>query len=514
MVQIPFTIAFEPDSTAALDIFNFAIFLFWVTDFLLAFFTGAELGNGIVVMNPALYIPRYLRTWFVLDAIIVGLDMGTLFLGIGQEAQATQLGRSLRTLRFIRSLRLVRLLKLKRLFQQIQDYIMSEAIAIYWSIIKIVMGLIAANHMIACLWYFIGISEERKGDGKNWVRMHGMLSQDIAYRYMTALHWSLVQFTPASMEIFAHNVFERMFTVSVLLFALIAFSSFVSSITAATTQLRNMKSDETRQFWLLRRYLKECNITRTLTIKVQRYLEYAYQQARVKVQEKEVALLALLSAPLRNELKHGSFAPHINRHVLFHYFGRRSLSFMRALKAVMLARDDVQFSIGEEADRMLFLTDGHLEYSTEEHTEFVAEGEIICEGVLWTPWEHYGDLVATTECQLIGLDHKEFQAVVLKQLTMCDSVQGYASAYVKALNKIDADQLSDLLGRVISSAQVFQAAGITGPGARAEGGTPKVTMGRQLTRVLNTGRNLLTRIGPRRSSSGGLQGRVVPHHQG
>ena len=38
-------------------------------------------------------------------------------------------------------------------------------------------------------------------------------SKNLWYKYSTALHWSLTQFTPASMEVMPQNEYERFFTV-------------------------------------------------------------------------------------------------------------------------------------------------------------------------------------------------------------------------------------------------------------------------------------------------------------
>merc|ERR1719398_644230 len=101
------------------------------------------------------------------------------------------------------------------------------------------------------------------------------------------------------MEVFPMNTTERMFSVVVLLFAMLSFSSFLSVLTASITELRNLHSDEARQFWLLRRYLRDWGVSRRLAFRIQRYLEYVYQKQRQRVQPKSVGLLPLLSDQLR-----------------------------------------------------------------------------------------------------------------------------------------------------------------------------------------------------------------------
>merc|ERR1712190_512741 len=121
--------------------------------------------------------------------------------------------------------------------------------------------------------------------------------------------------------------------------------------------------DETRQFWLLRRYLRDHKISKSTGHRVYRYLEYAYARQSQRVQEKDVTLLQLLTGPLREEVKHESFAPLLIVHPLFHQLSERTKIFTCSLSAVFLARGDVHFSYGQQADAMSFVTDGELQFS-------------------------------------------------------------------------------------------------------------------------------------------------------
>merc|ERR1719313_3114194 len=97
-----------------------------------------------------------------------------------------------------------------------------------------------------------------------WIEFHGFEDAPLGYQYLSSLHWTLTQFTPAGMEVYPHNAAERAFSVVVLLFALIFFSSYLSSITMAMTALRNLNAHSTQQMTLLRRFLNERQISRDL----------------------------------------------------------------------------------------------------------------------------------------------------------------------------------------------------------------------------------------------------------
>merc|ERR1719277_2620681 len=134
----------------------------------------------------------------------------------------------------------------------------------------------------------------------NWVDVGGVAGSDVFYLYATSLHWSLTQFTPASMDISARNLWERLFSVMVLLFAMLVFSSIVASITSAMTALRNLQGDEMRQFWLLRRYLRQRNIHKNLATRIIKFLEHRSAIQGKLVQREKVPVLGGLSEALHN----------------------------------------------------------------------------------------------------------------------------------------------------------------------------------------------------------------------
>lgn len=70
-----------------------------------------------VVMAPLKIARRYLRSWFLLDILVVSLDWFMLFAETEGADTASDVSKSFRTLRFMRVLRLVRMLKMVRVIQ-------------------------------------------------------------------------------------------------------------------------------------------------------------------------------------------------------------------------------------------------------------------------------------------------------------------------------------------------------------------------------------------------------------
>ncbi|CAK0821888.1 unnamed protein product, partial [Prorocentrum cordatum] len=179
-----------------------------------------------------------------------------------------------RTLRLVRLVRLTRVAKLRKLWQKLQQMIYSVTVSIAANIMVMVMLLLIISHFISCAWFYISYNWD--GDDR-WLSVHDMVDAAWYYQYATAMHWSITQFTPASMQIVPHNMAERVFTICVVVFALVGFSYVVGSITGSLTQLRSLHEEESKQFWDLRRYLKHNQVDVNLSMRIQRYLEHAWQ---------------------------------------------------------------------------------------------------------------------------------------------------------------------------------------------------------------------------------------------
>lgn len=433
---------------------------YWTIDIPLSFFVG-YFQKGILEMRPSRIAARYMSTWMPLDVSIVLLDWTVQILTAGDSegvgAKSTHLARvsrTLRAMRILRSLRLLRLLKLRHLMDEIQDRINSEYVHVVLRIVKLIIAIAMLNHFIACLWYKIGSSD-------GWVEENGQEDASVEYLYTSSLHWSLTQFTPASMEIVPTNTMERTFAVIVLLFAMIIFSSFVSSITTTMTHLGNLSAQlgKTKQFNKLRWYLRDHGVTTVLAVRIQKYLESAVKDSKGRVKESDVELLDMLSVPLRMELRHIIISPTITVHPFFRGYGDTSLQAMRqvchaATSEAMVWYGDLMFTANEVAKRMYFLTRGRLAYAAMHRAEsgetgnvmdvkLVEPGRWVCELALWFQWTHKGELYGVKHSDLILVEAERFMQVTANQRTVFEGTKRYAKAVLGHIQR-RAGHVTDL----------------------------------------------------------------------
>eukprot|EP00913_Durusdinium_trenchii_P013969 g13116.t1 len=420
---------FDPPETD----FTKSMQIYWTMNMLVSCMVG-YIDKGIFVMVPIKVFLHYLKTWFIIDLVVVGSDWAFSLSESTDNAGSSV--KLLRSLRLFRMVRLIRILRLRKTMESVSDLVDSEYISIIVSIFKMLALLMIVNHVIACFWFWIGDS------AGGWIEMHHLLDEQWEYQYATSLHWAITQFTPASMHIQPQNLHERLFALGVVVFALVGFSYVVGSISGSLAQLRGMTENRARQFWELRRHLRK-----------NKYVEHVLESQEENVPAEDIKLLTLLSEQLRSELECEICMPHFSVHPLFARLcvvSRHTIHRLanNAIQKKQLARSGVG---GETATHMYIVVYGRLIYSRidskgNEHKELVDKGEDwISEPVLWTDsWIHLGLLISMTESDLMVLDPLHFGRIVNLNPDAAALAHTYVMNFIKWINSVPRDSLSDI----------------------------------------------------------------------
>eukprot|EP00931_Biecheleriopsis_adriatica_P044333 TRINITY_DN25358_c0_g1_i1.p1 TRINITY_DN25358_c0_g1~~TRINITY_DN25358_c0_g1_i1.p1 ORF type:complete len:478 (+),score=55.25 TRINITY_DN25358_c0_g1_i1:51-1436(+) len=414
--------------------------------------TGIKLPDGSVIMERAVVIKAYCKSWLLIDLIVVVPDWTTTIVELlgnsGEGMEYASMSRLLRMLRAVRILRLLRLLKLKKLMNMFYDSIDSEHMFIVINLARMIMIILLMNHYVACIWYAIGDLTRTNGSdtGRNWLEDVGktpVFERSLGWRYATALHWSITQFTPASMDVYAVNLVERIYSVLILFWVLVAVSSFLGSVCASMTQLRNFGAEKTKSFWLLRRYLKENHVSMSLRDRILRYAEYQTELVAGKTNKDKVTLLSSLSDQLKRELASALFSPILVGHPLFCHISNQMPKIMHrlcndAMKILSVAENDNVFRANEEASYMYFLKSGSYDYTlgSTMHTKplLVNANEWVCEIVLWATWRHRGHLSSVDEGELLLIIPDKFAGTMRLHPRSWHFGRIYASKLMSYLN--------------------------------------------------------------------------------
>jgi CRP-like cAMP-binding protein len=247
------------------------------------------------------------------------------------------------------------------------------------------------------------------------------------------------------------NTLERTFSICVLVFGLILFSAFISNITASMTQLRTMKGETSRQFWLLRRFLGQHTIPHELSFRILRYTEFQASSSKDLVPESRVTVLNLLSEQLKNELHYTMFYSGVHAHPLFEHVKLMSDDLLHRLsKESMsrncLAKNEAIFKEGATASSMYFISRGNVRYVKSDRldVDVAQKSDWITEQALWTEWVHMGEARTVAECQVIALNVKMFSSVVGKDQKMHTMMTAYAHNFVDWLNGLEDVDLTEV----------------------------------------------------------------------
>jgi len=166
---------------------------------------------------------------------------------------------------------------------------------------------------------------------------------DAGYFYVTALHWSLTQFTPASMEVVPCNTGERIYTIGVMLFAVILFSSLLSSITTSMIYLQKLRAEKSKQVSYVRRYITNKHVTLDLGNRIVSFLrKHSYNVSqRQTLHEDQIAAFSILPESLRAQLRCEVFLPMLDPHPLFRLTHRIDNAAMIAVCTSALSEQDM-----------------------------------------------------------------------------------------------------------------------------------------------------------------------------
>eukprot|EP00929_Paragymnodinium_shiwhaense_P055186 TRINITY_DN27679_c0_g1_i1.p1 TRINITY_DN27679_c0_g1~~TRINITY_DN27679_c0_g1_i1.p1 ORF type:complete len:998 (+),score=148.04 TRINITY_DN27679_c0_g1_i1:95-3088(+) len=449
MLTIPLQ-AFQPEPHMITTSGDWCTLVYWSLDMLGNFFLGFYDAQGVLVLGPAQIARRYLRSTFLFDLCVVGCDwISALMDYLGSKADgADSLGmmratRSVRVVRVARTLRLARLAKLRSLMYTVQERISSEAVSILLGTFRNCVLLLLLNHVCACTWFFVG-STELPGD--SWIRRADILDKGMQEQYVVAIHWTLCQFTPAPTAVGPVTLRETIFNVWLIIIAMVAFSTFLGGITASMTKLRALQDNEITQQFMLRKYLSQNNVSRSLSARIFRYTEIARERHKQKMDRSKVFLLKYLSGPLNVELQTELFEPPLMVHPFFVECKHCSAATMRdicftALGKLHLSRGDFLFNFGSTSHSMYIIQTGTLLYERPRRSKMksirrfvtLREAQWCCETVLWAPWIHHGTMSAMIECEVIRLDSAKFRSVCIAHLGVFKYAQAYAMEYLENL---------------------------------------------------------------------------------
>jgi hypothetical protein len=279
IVEVPFQIAFQPQSSAAAEIVNSIVDAVFFVDIILAFNTAfIDPATDLLVTN------RY-SIWIKYASLWLWIDMAST-IPFDQIAEAASSGANpshIATLRLIRVLRLVRLVKLikitssKRLKDWIDEMQISPAII---SLSTLLLQIFMMAHIICCFWFYIttvdvlGIKQPDQDSGdsfavRTWAIEFGVEYESVDTQYIASLYWAFAtMLTVGYGDIHATNTVERFYAFITMLIGSLMFGAIIAKI-RMLVESRNLSSREIKvRIAEFKSYLEERPVPTALKLEV------------------------------------------------------------------------------------------------------------------------------------------------------------------------------------------------------------------------------------------------------
>mmetsp|Transcript_72679 Transcript_72679/g.213020 ORF Transcript_72679/g.213020 Transcript_72679/m.213020 type:complete len:763 (-) Transcript_72679:27-2315(-) len=438
---------------ALTEAMDFVAPLFWTLDMPCSLFTGFQ-ADGVTEMRAWEVAKRYLTTWFAFDLLLALVDWAVAYensLGEGAHVFRTPDGKYIHMVCMLRTMRLLRAVKLHGFLNRCLEAISFAGLRAALHATATVLCIFTLNHYLACGWFLVGHVGWQL-DAPNWIDESRLIDRTVSYAYFTSLHWSMTQFTPASMEIRPYNVAERVYNIVCLLFALVAISSYLGSITASISDLRKHSSAFRRQQFMLRAYLSKNNVPASLCKRIWSYLRKHYNQRMGASKFEKLEVLRLLPADIYDALNLELYGPYLTRAPFFYQyriFSKQGLMELcsRCIAELTLVCEEPLFLQGKRAERMYFTVSGFMRYGhrNEKYRHVLGSGSWASEPVLWVQWVHAASMTASTSCEILTLESAEFRSLMGQFKESLAFVRAYARAFRDHLQRRGLDEQTDVM---------------------------------------------------------------------
>lgn len=443
LISLPL-LAFNLPDTVESQAINWFVLIYWTLNMAQSCTMG-YVEAGAIITDPKKICRRYLRTWFIVDSIVLVPDWLFTLTSVSQGgSRGDSPTRLISALRLVRLVRIVRIVKFRKAARSISDALDSEKVIIAFDLLQMLLILLMVNHFVACVWFSIGEMQA----GASWTKdAFALRNVSWRYRYWTAYHWSITQFTPASMNVNPLNEAERIFAVCIIVVGVVGFSYVVGSISGSLTQLRALAVEEVSQFRQLNTYLKKNKVPRVLALRIVSHCQSSLQ--RDQMTSSHITLLTLLTEQLKQELQLSLLKPLFDHQPLLHELHTYSTVTcaricMEAASTYVLARCEHVFITSEVGTHMMIVSVGRLEYETGPESNNIyqriadSDDYWISEPVLWVDnWLHVGNLKTLSNTELLMVHGDKFFQEIKRNPLSLQLSREYAVRYVEWMRTFD-----------------------------------------------------------------------------
>lgn len=379
-------------------------------------------------------------------------------------------------------MRLVRLARVIR-FAKIKPYVRSVVLTLHLSKpylmltqgwFGLTVAVMVATHLISCLWYFIG---NKLDDG--WVhRSQEVQLGGVGRAYVISVRWTFNRLHGLAPGMIIETTLELLVDLFLVFGSLLLMSFYMGQVAAFS--LDGSKSRTVNLWEISKSFARRHKISPGARMQMMKFLEASHFASALAIKQDEAMLLEVLPETLQQDLIFEVRCRHIVKKVFFKdlfSYNQRAVRHLcnRAIRTHVTVPEEIIFASGDPGVGMYYLERGSANYVMDKapkaKVSHVEVGEasdqttmmslfptasmasrtststlfsrilfrrhFISEQVLWTKWEHTGQLQAREESTTMLVNAQDFGAVIEQHKGPCVHMVKYAQHFVWNLNNID-----------------------------------------------------------------------------
>ncbi|RQM20757.1 hypothetical protein B5M09_010432 [Aphanomyces astaci] len=256
---------------------------------------------------------KYVRTWFVLDAVST-IPIESIISLIDPQADVSHSYASIqlfRILRVTRIVKLARLAKLRTFFSKAEETFGLNAGVV--RLVRLILLVLFVSHLLACFFHLLGqpndppSHEPLDNMPDSWLctadkPKRCLRGETDSVRYLYSLYWVITTLTGVGFgDVIIVTAFEKLYAIFAMIIGASVFGFVIGNISTLLESMDKRAAMYQMKMMLVKDYIRTRNLPVDLRVKLRRYFEHYLSRASLF---DESSILGEISLSLRNEIVH------------------------------------------------------------------------------------------------------------------------------------------------------------------------------------------------------------------
>jgi len=232
---------------------------------------------------------------------------------------------------------------------------------LYLTIFQAIARVLAVNHVLACLLYYVGRIGDENGL-PNWIVRYGVSDFTTIFKYMLCFNWVIAEYTPAPFPYQPQNEYEQAVIIVIILSCLPLLGAQIGKISGTLNLLTEKAKERDTVRRDLQRWLFKTNAPERLTTRMLDSLNDVLQSKDSPLDVKQPIALKFLPSTLLEELHIVKIRDKLSIHGLFKMLMNDRIGIAgplaTAFRTVNFVQGEDVFAHGKKAEGLIIIQSG------------------------------------------------------------------------------------------------------------------------------------------------------------